>query len=48
MSETLLDELGQIERWDDVRVRLGEMANLGGPAPAAVTRRRPRAWRRTT
>lgn len=39
MSETLLDELSRIERWDDVRARLGEMANLGGPAPAAVTRR---------
>jgi hypothetical protein len=36
---TLLRELEGVERWDDVRGRLGELAGLDGPAPPAVARR---------
>jgi len=34
-----LQELQGVERWDEVRGRLGELASLDGPAPAAVARR---------
>jgi hypothetical protein len=34
-----LQELQGLEQWDEVRGRLGELASLGGPAPAAVARR---------
>lgn len=39
MTTSAIEELKQIERWDEVRARLGELANLGRPAPTAVTRR---------
>jgi len=39
MTTSPIEQLKQIEGWDEVRARLGELANLGGPAPAAVTRR---------
>ncbi|TDC94552.1 hypothetical protein [Actinomadura sp. 7K507] len=39
MTTSGIEELGWLEDWDEVRARLGELAGLDGPAPAAVTRR---------
>jgi hypothetical protein len=39
MTTSAIEKLKQIQHWDEIRARLGELANLGGPAPASVTRR---------
>ena len=39
MIHQFLDNLKDIDNWDEVRTRFGEMINLSGPAPTVVVNR---------